>query len=183
VSDTEALVDVPADGLLGRIVRLNLALTTALDAITGAAGITVADYLVLGVIRRSPGQRSAPTAIADILGRTTGGMSLALDRLEAKGWVRRSFDPADRRRVIVELTPAGLRLATRVNKALHGWEASLGVDGDLDGVGEVLDTLTGAVSVVSPARSRSSRSRPGAARPTRRDPWPRAARGAAAGGI
>ena len=142
---SDALIDVVADGLLGRIVRLNLAVTSALDEITGAAGIPLADYLVLGVVRRSPRQRSAPTAIAEVLGRTTGGMSLTLDRLVAKGWVRRSFDPADRRRVIVELTPAGLRLAARVNKALHEWEADLDLAGDADKLGEVLDDLTAAV--------------------------------------
>jgi DNA-binding MarR family transcriptional regulator len=80
-------------------------------------------------------------------------MSLTLDRLEAKGWVRRSFDPADRRRVIVELTPAGLKLATRVNTALHEWEHGLDVDGDSPGVGGALDDLTAAVLV------RSGRSR------------------------
>jgi DNA-binding MarR family transcriptional regulator len=37
----------------------------------------------------------------------------------------RSDDPDDGRRVVVELTPAGLALATRVNDALHAWEASL----------------------------------------------------------
>ena len=52
-------------------------------------------------------------------------MSLALDRLEAAGWLVRSDDPDDGRRVVVELTPTGLALATRVNDALHEWEASL----------------------------------------------------------
>ena len=56
-------------------------------------GSRFADYLVLGVVRRSPGQRSAPTAIGDVLGRTTGGMSLTLDRLEAAGLVRRTPTP------------------------------------------------------------------------------------------
>ena len=143
---SDALVDVAADGLLGRIVRLNLMVTAALDDITAASGIALPDYLVLGVVRRSPGGRSAPTAIAEVLGRTTGGMSLTLDRLEAKGWVRRSFDPADRRRVIVELTPAGLRLATRVNRDLHQWEDRLDIDADLAAVDRVLDAVTKAVS-------------------------------------
>jgi DNA-binding MarR family transcriptional regulator len=148
----DALIDVVADGLLGRIVRLNLAVTTALDEITGGAGIALSDYLVLGVVRRSPRQRSAPTAIAEVLGRTTGGMSLTLDRLEAKGWVRRSFDPADRRRVIVELTPAGLKLATRVNSALHEWEESLDLTGDSGDMGGALDDLTTAVLARSDKR-------------------------------
>jgi len=130
------------DGLLGAIVRLNLAVTQVLDRITGANGIALADYLVLGVIRGAPGGRSAPTAICDVLGRTTGGMSLTLDRLAAAGWVVRTPDPADRRRVVVELTPGGAELATRVNRQLHEWEASLALPGD---VVPVLDDLTDAV--------------------------------------
>jgi DNA-binding MarR family transcriptional regulator len=132
----------PDDGLLGAIVRLNLAVTQVLDGITGANGITLADYLVLGVIRGAPGGRSAPTAICEVLGRTTGGMSLTLDRLTAAGWVVRTPDPADRRRVVVELTPTGAELATRVNGQLHEWEASLGLD---PGVVPVIDDLTDAV--------------------------------------
>jgi DNA-binding MarR family transcriptional regulator len=60
-----------------------------------------------------------------VLDRTSGGMTLALDRLEKAGWLQRSADPADRRRVVVELTPEGLAVATRVNADLHAWEESL----------------------------------------------------------
>jgi DNA-binding MarR family transcriptional regulator len=94
------------------------------------------------VIRAAPAGRSAPTAICDVLGRTTGGMSLTLDRLTTAGWVVRTPDPADRRRVVVELTPAGTELATRVNRQLHAWEASLALPRD---VVPVIDDLTGAV--------------------------------------
>jgi DNA-binding MarR family transcriptional regulator len=131
------------DGLLGGIVRLNLAVSQVLEGITGASGLTLADYLVLGVVRGSPAGRSAPTAIAEVLGRTTGGMSLTLDRLVAAGLLDRSPDPADRRRVVVELTSAGRKLATRVNRQLHAWEASLPVDhGEMLGV---VDDLTRAI--------------------------------------
>jgi DNA-binding MarR family transcriptional regulator len=135
------------DGLLGRIVRLNLAVTRVLDGITADAGVTFADYLVLGVIRMAPGHRSAPTAIAEVLDRTTGGMSLTLDRLEAAGLVRRSRDPNDGRRVVVALTAQGLRLATSVNRALHDWERSLalGSRADVGDVGEVLELLAHVV--------------------------------------
>lgn len=136
----------PDDGLLGAIVRLDLSVTRALDEIAGRAGLAFADYLVLGVVRRAPGRRSSPTAIAEVLGRTTGGMSLTLDRLETDGWLRRSRDPGDGRRVVVELTPRGLRVATRVNRELHAWESSLDlprphadVVGVLDGVTEAID--------------------------------------------
>jgi DNA-binding MarR family transcriptional regulator len=72
-------------------------------------------------------------------------MSLTLDRLTAAGWVRRSPDPDDRRRVVVGLTPAGTELATRVNAQLHEWEASLDLAGNAGEVLAVIDELTDAV--------------------------------------
>lgn len=135
----------PDDGLLGAIVRLDLSVTRVLDEIAGRAGLAFADYLVLGVVRRAPGGRSSPTAIAEVLGRTTGGMSLTLDRLEAGGWLRRSRDPGDGRRVVVELTPRGLRVATRVNQDLHAWESSLDLPRPPADVVAVLDAVTEAI--------------------------------------
>jgi DNA-binding MarR family transcriptional regulator len=133
------------DGLLGGIVRLNLAVSQVLEEITGDAGITLADYLVLGVVRAAPDGRSAPKTICDVLGRTTGGMSLTLDRLEAAGLLRRSRHAGDGRRVVVELTRKGRDLATTVNRRLHEWESSLELDHDALHVLEVIDALTGAV--------------------------------------
>jgi DNA-binding MarR family transcriptional regulator len=137
-------LDLPDIGLVARIVRLNLLVTRLTEAIAGAEGIAAADYLVLGVLRRSPGQRTSPTRICELLGRSTGGMTLTLDRLEAAGWLTRAPDPSDRRRVVVELTDAGLRLSTRVNDALHSWERSLGLGrrqraAILDSVDELLE--------------------------------------------
>jgi DNA-binding MarR family transcriptional regulator len=145
-SDVPAAPELPHDGLLGRIVRLNLIVTSVLEALTEQAGISLGDYLVLGVIRRSPGRRSAPTAICEVLGRTTGGMTLTLDRLESAGWVTRTTDPSDRRRVVVQLTDEGLRLATSVNRSLHEWEATLRLPGDVSDTMAVLDDVTAAVS-------------------------------------
>jgi DNA-binding MarR family transcriptional regulator len=149
-------LDLPDDGLLARIIRLNLAVSLVLDEITERAGIPMADYLVLAVIRRSPGRRSAPTAICEVLGRTTGGMSLTLDRLAAAGWVRRSVDRTDRRRVVVTLTPAGLRLATRVNRELHEWEHSLALPDDRAAIHGVLDALADAVAAPDAATQRGT---------------------------
>lgn len=145
VSAMATAPELPHDGLLGRIVRLNLMVTSALESLTEQAGISLSDYLVLGVIRRSPGGRSAPTAICDVLGRTTGGMTLTLDRLASAGWVTRTTDPSDRRRVVVQLTDEGLHLATRVNRSLHEWEETLRLPGDLADTMAVLDEVTTAV--------------------------------------
>jgi DNA-binding MarR family transcriptional regulator len=142
------------EGLLTRLARLELLVGRALDTITAAAGVATADYMVLGVVRRSPDGRSSPTAICEVLGRTTGGMTLALDRLEAAGWVRRRRDPADGRRVVVELTPAGLALATQINDALHRWERSLGVgEAEARRIVRVLDEVADVLAAHPPRRT------------------------------
>jgi DNA-binding MarR family transcriptional regulator len=120
-------LDLPDVGLVARIVRLNMLVTRLLDEITNAAGIAPSDYLVLAVLRRSPDHRSSPTRICELLGRSSGGMTLTVDRLEAAGWLTRSADPDDRRRVIITLSDAGVAISTRVNDALHAWEAALGL--------------------------------------------------------
>ena len=146
------------DGLLGHVVRLNVAVDRVLTESAGASGISVADYLVLGVIRRAPDHRSAPTAICEVLGRTTGGMSLTLDRLERAELVRRLPDPSDRRRVVVEATPTGVALARRVNEALHAWEQSLGSsDVERDELAASIGRLTALVeSAPEPTIARSA---------------------------
>ena len=54
-----------------------------------------------------------PTTVNDLarhMGVTPATMSLAIDRLERKGYVARARDAADRRRVHVRLTSAGVRV-------------------------------------------------------------------------
>jgi DNA-binding MarR family transcriptional regulator len=144
VADASPL-DLPDGGLLGAIVRLTLAANDVLERIAGRSDLAFADYLVLGVVRRSPARRSSPTAIASVLGRTTGGMTLTLDRLEASGLVRRTRHPDDGRRVVIELTRRGLRVATGVNNALHEWEAALDLSIPAEHALLTLDGLTGAI--------------------------------------
>lgn len=126
----DALALPPDLGLLSPLARLTLLVDAEVERIAAAHGIAYADYLVLGVVRRSPGGRGRPTEICAVLGRTTGGMTLTLDRLEAAGWLSRSPDRDDRRRVVVSLTAKGQRLAEAVNDELHAWEASLPLHSD-----------------------------------------------------
>ncbi|HEY7948288.1 MAG TPA: MarR family winged helix-turn-helix transcriptional regulator [Acidimicrobiales bacterium] len=134
---------------LARIIRLNLLVSRDLESVIEPFGISVGDYLVLSTVRRSPGGRNAPTQLCRVLGRTTGGMTLTLDRLESAGLVRRRPDPADRRRVIVALSPEGRRLATRVHGALQRWEAALAPAGVRQD--ELRDGLDRLLQVFEPA--------------------------------
>ena len=138
-------LDLPEGGLLASVVRLNLLVTDVLEGIAGREGIAFADYLVLGVVRRSPSGRSSPSAIAETLSRTTGGMSLTLDRLESAGLLVRTPDPSDGRRVVVELTARGADLARSVNDELHRWEERVAPPTGTDAAVDLLDELTTAV--------------------------------------
>lgn len=134
-------------GFLARMARLAVLTNLVFDQIVEPFGLGFNDYLVLGVIRRSPGGRSSPVLLCRVLGRTTGGMTLTLDRLAANGWVRRSPNPDDRRRVIVTLTPVGRQLSLDVNAALHAWEVA-STQGDARK--ELLDAADQLLAAVSP---------------------------------
>lgn len=54
-----------------------------------------------------------PMSMSDLAGHmgvTVATMSLAIDRLERRRYVRRDRDPQDGRRVLLRVTPAGVRL-------------------------------------------------------------------------
>jgi len=50
------------------------------------------------------------TDLAAHMGVTVATMSLAIDRLERRGYARRDRDRADGRRVLLRITPSGLRV-------------------------------------------------------------------------
>jgi DNA-binding MarR family transcriptional regulator len=81
-------------------------LTAEIDGLDQRAanrfGINRSDLRCLDVLRGvGP---TTPTTLAGAVGMTTGGLSLALDRLEAAGYVTRRPNSSDRRSVIVEPT-------------------------------------------------------------------------------
>ncbi len=112
-------------GLMARLVALQLVAGQQLESVTAGHGLALGDYLVLGVIRRAPDGVCAPSAVCEVLRRASGGMTLTLDRLESAGWLTRSPDASDRRRVLLRLTPTGEALTIAVNEDLHAWERSI----------------------------------------------------------
>ena len=80
------------------------------------------------------------------LGLSSGATTALLDRLEAAGLVVRERDPADRRRVLVRLTPAARRSAgaqlTAIDERLTAALAASS-DGDLAAVTRFLTRLAG----------------------------------------
>src|SRR6204780_4406136 len=52
---------------------------------------------------------STPSRLARWTGLSSGGITVALDRLEKAGYLRREPNPADRRSLLISLVPARLR--------------------------------------------------------------------------
>jgi DNA-binding MarR family transcriptional regulator len=77
-------------------------------------GITGQQYNVLRILHGS-GPPGLPTLeIADRMIEQAPGITRLLDRLEAKALVERGRCPRDRRRVLVHITPRGLRLLSEL---------------------------------------------------------------------
>jgi DNA-binding MarR family transcriptional regulator len=112
-------------GLVTRVVRLDLFVTQLLESLAGIAGLNAADYLVLAVVCRSPNERASPARMADLLGRSSGGLSLTIDRLVRGGLVERSRHPDDGRRTVVTPTAEGRRRWKLVSAQLRRVERDL----------------------------------------------------------
>jgi DNA-binding MarR family transcriptional regulator len=77
--------------------------------------------MVLSAVEGAGG-RLAPGEIAERLIVTSASVTSLLDTLEKRGFVRRTAHPDDRRKVIVEITPAGQAVVDRLLPGLHAME-------------------------------------------------------------
>ena len=78
---------------------------SVVSAITRRYGLSHAALNALAVIEGN----GAPILTGEVAARmhiTSGSVTSVLDTLEGKGYVVRSSDPGDRRRVLVDITPA-----------------------------------------------------------------------------
>ena len=85
--------------------------------------ITAQQYNVLRILRGS-GEQGLPTLeIAQRMIEHAPGVTRLLDRLEAKGLVRRERCPEDRRQVLCWLTAAGTELVERLDEPIDSADA------------------------------------------------------------
>ena len=95
-------------------------------AVAQQIGMPLTDVQCLGLLASGP---AAPSDLAGQLGLTTGAMTKVLDRLERSGFVTRSPDPTDRRRIVITADPRGFEalapyyapMAERMNAYLAGY--------------------------------------------------------------
>lgn len=97
----------------------SLAMTKIYKPLLEPLGLTYPQYLVLLALWERDGL--AVNELGERLFLDSGTLTPLLKRMEAAGWLQRSRDAADERRVIVTLTPEGRALRRRaqaVPKAL-----------------------------------------------------------------
>ena len=102
-------LDVSPMEVLSRITRLARHLDRARRQAFAAHELETWEFDVLAALRRSgkPYELSPGRLLRETL-VTSGTMTNRVDRLAARGLVRRAPDPADRRGVLVQLTDSGL---------------------------------------------------------------------------
>jgi DNA-binding MarR family transcriptional regulator len=99
--------------LLEELIRVNRAYQSAVEKMDEAfcklLGVNRTDGRCLDVIDQRPGLTAGELAVA--VGLTPGAVTTVLDRLEKRGFVTRTRDPEDRRRVTLTPTPEANRKA------------------------------------------------------------------------
>jgi DNA-binding MarR family transcriptional regulator len=140
--DVEAsyLSEPGALGLFTRITRVGLLVDAFQHRSLDPLGLLFIDYSVLRVLQLAGEPfRMSPSELSEIVLRSSGGMTQILDRLEKTGLIERAADPLDRRKVVVGLTPDGLRTAERANASYRRAREELLAELSTDEI-EQLDT-------------------------------------------
>ena len=93
-------------------------LRRSLTRVVEGHGITLQQYNVLRILRGA-GEEGLPTLdVAERMIEHAPGVTRLLDRLEARGLVRRKRCPRDRRQVLCFATPAALRLLGELDRPI-----------------------------------------------------------------
>jgi DNA-binding MarR family transcriptional regulator len=138
--------------------QLCFALYTASRAVVRAyapllddAGLTYPQYVTLLVLWEDPDRPRSIGELGERLHLDSGTLTPLLKRLASMGYVTRSRDAEDERRVLVTLTADGLALRDRLAAVPESFLACLGMDGP--SASALRDQLTAlAASLESGAR-------------------------------
>lgn len=116
-SEERPELDTASLGVVVRVMTLNKSLVREATSALGPLDIELFEYDALSALRRQGKPFALPaTGLAQETGLSTGAMTNRIDKLEAKGLVCRRSDNADRRSVVVSLTPEGKKL---IDKAIQ----------------------------------------------------------------
>jgi DNA-binding MarR family transcriptional regulator len=100
------------------IIRVHQVLTQRADQILAPIGLTFSRYEVLVLLYFCDG--SLPlTQLGKLLQVHQTSVTNLVDKLEAKGFVKRTPHPTDRRSTIAQITPTGRELTQKAIKSLN----------------------------------------------------------------
>lgn len=102
----------PPSTLLYLMKQVELSVRAELDALVRPADITTLQYTALTVLERHPDLTAARLARHSFV--TDQSMADMVTTLLKRGLIERHRDPADRRRLVIALLPAGHRLLDRL---------------------------------------------------------------------
>lgn len=106
------------EDILSRIQALTYSITRKIGhhiaGVLSELGLTRGQFYILKTIQ-SQGKCRA-TDIANVMEVKPSAVTLMIDRLEARQWVRRSQDTSDRRVIIIELTPEGKQILKKARQ-------------------------------------------------------------------
>ncbi|TLX92194.1 MAG: MarR family transcriptional regulator [Thaumarchaeota archaeon] len=88
--------------ITGKIKEMSTETILFHQAVADVLGLHITDHKSLDLIHRFGSMPAGK--LADLTGLTTGAITGIIDRLERSGYVRRTNDPKDRRRTIIEPT-------------------------------------------------------------------------------
>jgi DNA-binding MarR family transcriptional regulator len=109
-----------------RISRIALHIARQQEEAFGRFGLNRGEVGVLAALRiAGPKQQLSPTRLFKGLMLSSAGITSRLDRLERRGYVKRTRHPGDRRGVLVELTVAGRDILDQAVGANTGREKQL----------------------------------------------------------
>ena len=104
--------------------------------------ITVAQSGILFLLKRQ--DRRMISELGRILGIENSAMTGLVDRLEKSGFVKRVADPADRRALLICVTPEGLEEVEKAKPIIRGVNDSIKADfpkHEIDGFKSVLNGI------------------------------------------
>lgn len=107
-------LDASAMAVVGRVLHLGQLLETGADECLKPLELSYTELDLLATLRRSGAPfRLSPTELRRAVLLTSGAMTACLNRLQARGLIRREPDPRDGRALFAVLTAKGAKLAER----------------------------------------------------------------------
>lgn len=105
------------------LAQANRIVSTSLERLLSREGASLEQWRVLEVLSDEQGRSMGE--LAQLVLMNHPALTKLMDRIVSRGWVHRTTDPADSRRVLVYITDAGLALAARLRERVAEYHEAI----------------------------------------------------------